>query len=85
MEIKLNTVLTLDDQKKYIVVAKAEYENSFYDYLLEVSSNEENIIENAVIVKEEVENNDIYVTKIEEKQLLDILVPSLKEKLENKE
>lgn len=85
MEIKLNTVLTLDDQKKYIVVAKVEYENSFYDYLLEVSSNEENIIENAVIVKEEVENNDIYVTKIEEKQLLDILVPLLKEKLENKE
>lgn len=85
MEIKLNTVLTLDDQKKYVVVSKVEYEKSFYDYLLELSSDDEIITEGAIIVKEEFENNEIYVTKVEEKQILDIIGPLFQESLENQQ
>lgn len=81
MEIKLHTVITLDDNKKYVVMSKIEKDGIFYDYLLQLSSNEEDVINKAVIVKEEKDGQDIFIETIKDANLLDILLPLFRKQL----
>ena len=57
MDIKLHTVLTLDNNQKYVVVAKTEYMGVSYDYLLQLAPDGITLRNKAAIVKEEKENN----------------------------
>lgn len=82
MNIELHTVLTLDDNEKYIVVAKANYEGHSYDYLLQLSADGEDVTEQVAIVKEEKEDNRLYIVEVNDKKQLDQLAPLFCEQLE---
>lgn len=79
--IEINTVLTLDHDEKYVVVSKIEYENSFYDYLLQISPDQENITNHVAIVKENPKQDDIYVEEIKDEKLLSVLIPIFEKQL----
>lgn len=70
MDIRLHTVLTLDNEQKYVVVAKTEYMGGSYDYLLQLAPDGITLRNKAAIVKEEKENNAVYVTKVIDEDLL---------------
>lgn len=82
MNIELHTVLTLDDNEKYIVVAKANYEGNSYDYLLQLSADGEDVTEEVAVVKEEKENDRLYIVEVNDKNELDKLAPIFCEQLE---
>lgn len=82
IDINLHTVLTLNDNKKYIVVSKIQYEGSSYDYLLQLSADCENVTDQVVIVKEELEDGKMFILEIEDQNQLDLLVPLFCKQLE---
>ncbi len=84
MEINLHTVLTLEDDEKYVVVAKIEYEGNYYDYLLQLTDDEEDVTDQVAIVKEEKENDEIYIDEIIDEELLKKLTPLFQKQLEEK-
>ena len=84
MEINLHTVLTLEDDEKYVVVAKIEYEGNYYDYLLQLTDDEEDVTDQVEIVKEEKENDEIYIDEIIDEELLKKLTPLFQKQLEEK-
>ncbi len=83
MNIELHTVLTLDDNEKYIVVAKAEYDGNAYDYLLQLSADGEDVTEQVAVVKEEKEDNRLYIVEVNDKNELDKLAPLFCKQLED--
>lgn len=82
MNIELHTVLTLDDNEKYIVIAKTNYEGNAYDYLLQLSADGEEVTEQVAIVKEEKEDNRLYIVEVNDKKELDQLAPLFCKQLE---
>lgn len=84
MEIGLHTVLTLEDDDKYVVVAKVEFEGNHYDYLFQLTDDEEDVTDQVVIVKEEKENNEIYIDEVVDEELLKKLTPLFQKQLEEK-
>lgn len=83
IDINLHTVLTLNDNKKYIVVSKIQYEGSSYDYLLQLSADCENVTDQVIIVKEELEDGKMFILEIEDQKQLDLLVPLFCKQLES--
>ena len=81
MDIKLHTVLTLDNNQKYVVVAKTEYMGVSYDYLLQLAPDGITLRNKAAIVKEEKENNSVYVIQVNDENLLKTLAPLFKSQL----
>ena len=81
MDIKLHTVLTLDNNQKYVVVAKTEYMGVSYDYLLQLAPDGITLRNKAAIVKEEKENNSVYVIQVNDENLLKTLAPLFESQL----
>ena len=81
MDIKLHTVLTLDNNQKYVVVAKTEQRGVSYDYLLQLAPNGITLRNKAAIVKEEKENNSVYVIQVNDENLLKTLAPLFESQL----
>lgn len=82
INIGLHTVLTLDDNEKYIVVAKAIYEGNSYDYLLQLSADGEEVTEQVAVVKEEKEDNRLYIVEVNDQHQIDQLAPLFCKQLE---
>lgn len=73
MIIKENDILTLDNNKKYIVISSINYKNKKYYYLLDVDDNKNAMIcyeENNELIKIDNEKND--------KKFIDLLVKQMK-------
>lgn len=83
IEINVNSILTLENNKRYIVVAKAIYNETYYDYLLELSPENEKITNKIAIVKEEIKNNEISIVAVKDQNELHSVIPLLKQQLEN--
>lgn len=82
MEIAVNTILALENKKKYMVVAKVNYNGDFYDYLLQI--NNDDISEHVVIIKEINEDGSIYAEQVADENTLSELLPLFQRELEGK-
>lgn len=71
--MKVNSVITLDDKFKCLLLDKTNFENS--NYYLAVALDENNQpIEDYAVLKESIENNEIYVEKEEDANVLSQLL-----------
>ena len=71
--MKVNSVITLDDKFKCLLLDKTNFENS--NYYLAVALDENNQpIEDYAVLKESIENNEIYVEKEEDTNVLSQLL-----------
>ena len=66
MIIEKKDILTLDDNREYVVVSKAKYENINYFYIVDIDN-----VENFKFVK--IENDDLL--EIRDKDLATKLIP----------
>ena len=66
MQMKSNTIITLENGEKYMVLNEAVYEQEKYYLVMGVDQNKEIIQSKVAIFKEEKENNETYVTKVED-------------------
>ena len=81
MEIKNNTIITLDNNMQYVVLSKTIYENNKYFLMMGMKNNE--VISNDVaIFKEENEGLDTYVVKVTDPSLMQTLTNLLKSQME---
>ena len=70
MNIEIKDVVTLSDNRSYVVCSKIEYQGSHYLYLMDLENNE-----NIKFCKETQKDNKTIVFEIEDKELLQQLLP----------
>ncbi|MBR1679206.1 MAG: hypothetical protein IJ772_01790 [Bacilli bacterium] len=79
--MKINTIITLDNQEKYMVLNSTVYENSNYYLVMGMDENNEVISSKVAIFKAENEGEDIYVTKVEDNDLMVTITNLLKSQI----
>lgn len=70
MEIRINTIITLDNQERYMVLNQTTYEGKEYFLVMGIDENREVISSKVAIFVSEHEGEDIYVTKVEDNDLM---------------
>ena len=81
MKIRTNTIITLENNEQYMVLNQTEYEGFSYYLVMGLDQNKEIIENNVAIFKEEIDNNDVYIEKVEDSKLIIELTKKLKAKL----
>ncbi|MBD9074788.1 DUF1292 domain-containing protein [bacterium] len=81
MKIRTNTIITLENNEQYMVLNQTEYEGSSYYLVMGLDQNKEIIENNVAIFKEEIDNNDVYIEKVEDSKLIIELTKKLKAEL----
>ncbi len=71
--MKKDTIITLEDNEKYVLLDQVELENGKYFLALELDENEEPT-RHYEIFEEEVEDGESYMTIVEDKNLKDALM-----------
>ncbi|MDR2571861.1 MAG: hypothetical protein LBD23_16405 [Oscillospiraceae bacterium] len=70
MNIDIKDIITLSDNQNYIVCSKTEYQGATYFYLIDIENNE-----NIKFVREIQQDGKTTVVEIEDKELLQQLLP----------
>jgi len=78
MELVLNSIITLENKEKYIVLSETVYQAKKYFLVMGIKDNREIDSQNVAIFGEEKEGLDIFITKVEDPELKIILTDMLK-------
>ena len=83
MGLKINTIIHLEDDEKYVLLSETEYEGSRYFLAMGVDDNKDVIPHKVAILEEEIEftndgEEDIYVERVTDPELVVILSGILK-------
>ncbi len=81
MEIKTNTIITLENNEKYVVLNETTYENNPYFLVMGMDDKKEIIQSKVAILKEVKQGNDIYIEKVTDSKLIIELTNLLKSQL----
>lgn len=81
MNIVTNSIITLSNDEKYMILNEAFYENNRYFLAMGVDENKEIISSKVAILKEEIEDNDIYVYKVKDSKTILELTKVLKSQM----
>jgi hypothetical protein len=78
MPIQINTIITLDNQMRYVVLNETEYMNHNYFLVMEIDQFKEVIPTNVAILESIMEGQDTYVEKVTDPELMLTLTNILK-------
>ena len=78
MKIKINTIITLDNQEKYMVLNETNYEGTSYFLVMGMDENKEMISSKVAIFSVSYEGEDVYVAKVEDNDLMVTITNLLK-------
>ena len=82
MEIKVNTIITLENGEKYVVLNETLYQNNKYYLVMGMDENKE-VIQSKVAIFEQVKiNEEVYVEKVNDSKLIIELTNLLKSQIE---
>ena len=81
MKIKINTIITLENNEQYMVLNQTIYEGDKYYLVMGLDQNKEIIENNVAIFKEETEQDNVYIEKLEDSKLIIELTKKLKAEL----
>ena len=86
MSLKINTIIHLEDEEKYVLLSETEYEGSRYFLSMGVDDNKDVIPHKVAILEEQTEYGDggeeeIYVDRVTDPDLVVLLTGVLKKKL----
>lgn len=81
MKIKINTIITLENNEQYMVLNQTIYEGDKYYLVMGLDQNKEIIENNVAIFKEETEQDNVYIEKVEDSKLIIELTKKLKAEL----
>lgn len=88
MERGLHTVVEFGDNDKWFVIAEKMIDGYKYSYLIRVTNDENDFIDEYQVVKSYFDGNDEYMSVVngeELKRIIPILVPESKEYIEHPE
>ncbi len=81
MGLTVNTIITLENNEKYIVLNETFYQGSKYFMVMGVDEEKQIIPNNVAIFKELIEGLDTYIVKVEDSDLKNELAKELKEQI----
>ncbi len=70
MGLEINTIITLEDNKKYLVLNETIYEGKKYFLTASITEDNKNSNEEVAVFQEELEGLDIYVRKVIDQNLM---------------
>ena len=70
MNIEIKDIIKLADNQSYVICSKTDYQGSIYFYLIDIENNE-----NIKFVQEKQKDNKTVVIEVEDKDLLQNLLP----------
>lgn len=83
MGLKINTIITLENNEKYVVLNETMYGGIKYFLVMGVDNNKNIIPNNIAILEEIIEGQDVYVDRVRDQELIIILTRILKAQLES--
>lgn len=81
MGLTINTIITLENNEKYIVLNETFYQGSKYFMVMGVDEEKQILPNNVAIFKELIEGLDTYIVKVEDSDLKNELAKELKEQI----
>ena len=81
MGLTINTIITLENNEKFVVLNETFYEGCKYFMVMGIDENKEIIPSKVSIVKELVEGIDTFVIKITDPELISKLTDILREQI----
>lgn len=78
MNISENVIIVLENQERYIVLNEINYEEDKYYLLMGIDNNNDVISSKVVFIKTISDNDDLYVIKNNDEQLIKNLTKVLK-------
>lgn len=78
MENKINRIIVLDDQSKFIILNQAIYQDKNYFFVAGLTEDEQDINGEYRILEESVESDGVFVNQVEDKNIIDLLSKYLK-------
>lgn len=81
MKIKINTIVTLENFEKFMILSETMYENAHYFLVMGLDESKEPDASKVAIFKEETEEDDVYVEKITDSDTIITLTKLLKSQL----
>ena len=81
MGLKLNTIITLENNEKYILLNETLYAGIKYFLVMGVKENKEIIPDKVKIIEEIINNNNIYIKPVKDPEMIVILTRILKSQL----
>lgn len=79
--LKPNTIITLENNEKYVVLNETMYGGVKYFLVMGVNENKDIIPTNVAIVEEIIDGQDTYVARVRDPELIVILTRILKSKI----
>lgn len=70
MQIKINTIITLSNNERFMVLNETMYEENKYFLVMGIDEQKEIISSKVAIVKEVIQNEEVFVEKIEDSELI---------------
>lgn len=70
MQIKINTIITLSNNERFMVLNETMYEENKYFLVMGIDDQKEIISSKVAIVKEVIQNEEVFVEKIEDSELI---------------
>ena len=81
MGIKINSIITLENDEKYVVLNETIYDNMKYFLVMGVDDNMNIIPTNVAIIQEIIDNDEVYIERVEDQELIIILTRILKSQI----
>ena len=81
MGLKTNTIITLENQEKYVVLNETMYGGVKYFLVMGVADNGDIVSDKVKILEEVIDGNDVYVDPVTDNELIIILTRILKAQL----
>ena len=78
MALKINTIISLEDGQRYVLLSRVEYDGAVYFLSMGVDEEKEIIPSRVAILEEITEGGDIYVEPVTDPELVIYLTPVLK-------
>ena len=81
MGLRTNTIISLENKEKYVVLNETMYGGTKYFLLMGVDENKDVIPSNVAIIEEIIEGADTYVERVKDPELIIILTRILKSQI----
>ena len=81
MGLKTNTIITLENQEKYVVLNETMYGGIKYFLVMCVTDSGDIVSDKVKILEEVIDGNDVYVDPVTDNELIIILTRILKAQL----
>ncbi|MBR4693791.1 MAG: hypothetical protein IKP07_03165 [Bacilli bacterium] len=81
MALKTNTIISLENDEKYVVLNETMYGGVKYFLVMGVDDNKDIVPSNVAIVEEIIDGQDTYVDRVRDPELIIILTRILKSQI----